>query len=55
MIPIWLHLPVVFALAGLCWIAGMDATGNAIEASLLWTLTALAAGHLVFRLLRSAR
>jgi hypothetical protein len=33
----------------------MDTTRNAIDASLLWTLTALAAGHLVFRLLRGAR
>jgi hypothetical protein len=55
MFPIWLHLPLVFALALVSWISGMDATGNPTETSLLWAVTALAAGTLVFRLLPGTR
>jgi hypothetical protein len=55
MIPIWLQLPLVFALALVSWISAMDATGNPTETSLLWAATAFAAGHLVFRLLPRAR
>jgi hypothetical protein len=55
MIPIWLQLPLVFALALISWISGMDATGSPTETSLLWAATAIVAGHLVFRLLPRAR
>ena len=55
MMPIWLQLPLVFALAFISWISGLDSTGNATETSLLWALTALVTGHLVIRFLRGAR
>jgi hypothetical protein len=55
MFPIWLQLLLVFALALVAWISGMDATGNPTETSLLWAATAVTAGQLVFRLLPRAR
>jgi hypothetical protein len=55
MIPIWLQVPLVVGLAFVSWISGMDTTGNPTETSLLWAVTAVAAGHLVFRLLPRAR
>jgi hypothetical protein len=55
MLPIWLQLPLVLALAILSWISGMDVTGNPIETSLLWAATAFVGGHLVVRLLPRAR
>jgi hypothetical protein len=55
MIPIWLQVLLVFGLALIAWISGMDTTGNPTETSLLWAASALTAGHLVFRLLPRAR
>jgi hypothetical protein len=34
--PLWLSIPVVFALWVSCWISSMDPTGNSRDNTLLW-------------------
>ena len=55
MVPIWLQLPLVVALAILAWISGMDAMGNPMQTWLLWGAAAFVGAHLVMRLVARAR
>lgn len=51
LIPLWLHFPIVLALALASWISAIDTTGDPGDAMLLWTATAFAGVLLALRLL----
>lgn len=54
MIPLWLQIPIVLALAIASWISSLDTTGNPGDAMLLWMATAVAGVLLAFKLLAGA-
>jgi hypothetical protein len=45
--PLWLSIPVVFALWVSCWISSMDPTGSRADNTLLWIATAVGTALLV--------
>ena len=53
-IPLWLQIPIVLALAIASWISSLDTTGNPGDAMLLWMATAVAGVLLAFKLLAGA-
>jgi FtsH-binding integral membrane protein len=53
-IPLWLQIPIVLALAIASWITSLDTTGDPGDTMLLWMATAVAGVLLAFRLLAYA-
>lgn len=52
--PLWLSIPVVFALWLSSWISTLDPTGSFADNYIVWSVTAVATALLAMRLMRSA-
>ena len=50
--PLWVAVPLVTGLWIASWISSLDSTGNLRDATMMWSVTAIATALLAMRLIR---